>query len=71
MGELNDYGFLTQFDVTWQEARDRVKRLSQEFGIKHFQFYDAMERYELPIDPARKAWRNPKGSIIKRKTISC
>ncbi|MBT4540936.1 hypothetical protein HOC35_05470 [Candidatus Woesearchaeota archaeon] len=65
---LNDYGFLTDFNISPITARERVRKLF-EFGIRHFQFYDAMDRYEIPIIPNKKEWNDPIGRTIRRETI--
>lgn len=69
MPNLNDYGFLSDFDLPEDEARERVRRLFFDHGIVHFQFYDCMERYERPFDFDKKEWKDPIGRKIKRATL--
>ena len=66
---LNDYACLSRFDIPPDKGRDIVRLLIYDSGIKHFLFFDAMERAEMPIDPSKKEWRNPLGGRIRRDTI--
>lgn len=65
---INDYGFLSIFDIEPIIARERVRMLFNS-GIIHFQFYDCMERYETPFDLNKKEWRDPLGRQIRRDTL--
>lgn len=65
----NDYGFLSDFNLTEDEARERVRRLFFNHGIAHFQFYDCMERYEKPFDFNKDEWRDPLGRKIRRVAL--
>ena len=69
---LNDYGFLSSFNVDTETARERIRFLFNDSGIVHFQFYDCMERYELPFDGedcGKLEWENPIGAVVRRETI--
>ncbi|MBS3121579.1 hypothetical protein J4434_01705 [Candidatus Woesearchaeota archaeon] len=66
---INDYGFLSIFDIEPQTARERVNALFNDSGIIHFQFYDCMERYEIPFDFNKKEWKDPLGRQIRRDTL--
>lgn len=66
---LNDYGFVSQFSIDAEKAKDRIKFLYYDSGIQDFQFYDCMERYESPIDPNKSEWKDPLGRRIFRETI--
>lgn len=65
---INDYGFLSMFDIEPIIARERVRMLFNS-GIIHFQFYDCMERYETPFDLNKKEWKDPLGRQIRRDTL--
>lgn len=65
---LNDFGFLSRFDISSADARTRVKQLFER-GIRHFEFYDCLERYEQPLDPHKSGWKDPLGRLTKRETI--
>lgn len=66
---LNDYGFVSQYAIDPNVARDRIKFLYYDSGIKEFQFYDCMERYELPLPLSKSEWQDPLGRRIRRETI--
>lgn len=65
---INDYGFLSMFDIEPIIARERVRMLFNS-GIIHFQFYDCMERYEIPFDVNKREWKDPFGRQIRRDTL--
>ncbi|MFC1697083.1 glycoside hydrolase family 66 protein [Nanoarchaeota archaeon] len=65
---MNNYGFITQFDVIDCDAKTTIRYLHEEFGIEHFQFYDCMERYEQPL-PNKFKWKDPIGRTIRRRII--
>src|SRR5262249_49802335 len=45
------YGFLTDFrPMSSAAARDRVRILMHEYGIREFQFYDWFKSYSVPTD---------------------
>jgi hypothetical protein len=52
------YGFLTDYgSYPAAEARDRVKKLAETYGIKEFQFYDWFATYSKPTNGS--SWPDP------------
>jgi len=54
---LGEYGAVTVFDIPEWEARLRVRRMTQVFQIREFQFYDMMEGYSHPPSAELEQWR--------------
>lgn len=67
-GPLGEYGFLTDFDVEASEARERVRQMARHFGVREFQFYDAMSSYSGPPAEAEGEWRTPCGGKLVRRS---
>lgn len=59
---IRHYGFLTHFEISPLEARQRVRQMYHEFGIVDFQFYDVFYRYSEPL---------PKGNTWISKPSAC
>jgi len=57
VGLQGEYGYLTQFDgITEEEARARVRRMADVFGIREFQLYDAQQGYSRPPADDLERW---------------
>jgi len=67
---LGEYGFLTQFDgITEAEARARVHRMRELFGILEFQFYDAVQGYSRPPAPELECWNSSFQKPVRRSIL--
>lgn len=54
---LGEYGMLSEFDVDVHTARERVKEMKLQFGIREFEFYNMFEGYSYPPDVnAKDQW---------------
>jgi len=52
-----EYGFLSEFDgISEADARARVRRMVELFGVREFQFYDAFEGYSRPPRGDAEHW---------------
>lgn len=69
-GMLGEYGSVTAFDVTEEEARLRVRRMMEVFEIREFQFYDTMQGYSHPPAPHLPEWRTAcMNKLVRRRII--
>jgi len=62
---LGEYGVITDFTVTDDEARLRVRQMVDAFNVREFQFYDAMEAYSHPPSLELDQWR----TLCMNKTV--
>lgn len=57
-GLTGEYGYLTAFHCqSDSEARNRIRAMARDFGVREFQFYDWFADYSTPTQGAR--WTDP------------
>jgi len=71
MGPLRgEFGFLSQFyNITPQEARERVQTLHIAFGVMEFELRDAFESFSKPPSAHEQEWGAPVGDGRIRREI--